>query len=91
MATTRAPDAISSANTPQKPKDDALVYNLREVAYLLDCSVATVRRRIYEGYPHTRRGSRAPIKVRREDLPHWIEAERIGPQPGRRRTPRRAS
>ncbi|MGW6872843.1 hypothetical protein ACWGHA_10970 [Streptomyces xanthophaeus] len=92
MATTRSPDSIASANTPKQPEDpNALVFDLREVAYLLKCSVTTVRRRIAEGYPHSRRGPRAPIKVSREDLPFWYEAERVGPQPVRRRTARRAS
>ncbi|MFE2140259.1 hypothetical protein ACFXA3_00570 [Streptomyces sp. NPDC059456] len=93
MTTTRSPDAIKNANTPKKPEDpDALVFDLREMAYLLKCSVMTVRRRIADGYPHTRKGPRAPIKVNRDDLPYWLEADRIGPPLNRsKRRPRRAA
>jgi hypothetical protein len=92
VTTTRSPDAIKKANTPKKPEDpNALVFDLREMAYLLKCSVATVRRRIAEGYPHIRKGSRAPIKVHRDDLSAWLEADRVGPPPARRRTSRRTA
>ena len=91
MTTTRSPDAIKNANTPKKPEDpNALVFDLREMAYLLKCSVATIRRRIADGYPHIRKGSRAPIKVSRDDLPYWLEADRVGPPPARRRKTRAA-
>jgi hypothetical protein len=95
VTTTRSPDAdtdINSANTPKKPDDlNALVFDLREMAWLLKCSVKTVRRRVAEGYPHTRKGPRSPIRVNRDDLPYWLEADRVGPQPVRRRASRRAS
>lgn len=92
MTTTRSPDSIKNANTPKKPEDpNALVFDLREMAYLLKCSVMTVRRRIADGYPHSRKGPRAPIKVNRDDLPYWLEADRVGPSPARRRTSRRAA
>jgi hypothetical protein len=91
VTTTRSPDAIKLANTPKKPEDpDALVFDLREMAYLLKCSVMTVRRRVADGYPHIRKGPRAPIKVKRDDLEYWLNADRTGPAPGRRRKTRAA-
>lgn len=87
------PPTITAANKPRKPADpDALIFTIQEAAYLLRCSVSTVRRRIAEGAPHSQRGTRGRIKISRDDLPHYYEMDRVAPQPRRRaRRPRTAA
>lgn len=86
MDTTRSPDT-DDPNKPKKPEDlNAPIFDIREVAYLLKCSVKTVRRRIAMGAPHSRGGPRSPIKVSREDLDYYYDMDRIGP---RRPAPRK--
>lgn len=80
MATDRSP------NQPEKPEDlNAPYFNVREAAWLLKCSVKTVRRRINEdGYPHSRTSPGGPILISREDLPYFYEAHRVHATPIRR-------
>lgn len=80
MATT------SSPNLPERPEDpNAPYFTIREAAYLLRCSVKTVRRRINEdGYPHSRTSPGGPILISREDLPYYYEAHRVHATPIRR-------
>lgn len=80
MASTRSP------NLPEKPEDpNAPYFNIREAAYLLKCSVKTVRRRInVDGYPHSRSSEGGPILISREDLAYYYEANRVTPAPIRR-------
>jgi excisionase family DNA binding protein len=75
-----------SPNRPEKPEDlNAPYFNIREAAWLLKCSVKTVRRRINEdGYPHSRTSPGGPILISREDLPYYYEAHRVAATPIRR-------
>ncbi|MFB8393718.1 hypothetical protein [Streptomyces yangpuensis] len=78
MDTTRSPD-ITDANTPRKPEDpSAPFFSVQEVAYLTKKSVRTIRRRIAEGAPCSRRHKRAMILVSREDLNYYYEMDRVG-------------
>jgi excisionase family DNA binding protein len=74
-------------NLPEKPEDpNAPYFTIREAAYLLKCSVKTVRRRINEdGYPHSRNGINGPIRISREDLAYYYEAHRVHATPIRRK------
>jgi excisionase family DNA binding protein len=80
-----------SLNQPVKPEDlNAPYFNIREAAWLLKCSVKTVRRRINEdGYPHSRTSAGGPILISREDLPYYYEANRVHATPIRRTRGRR--
>lgn len=84
---------ITASNMPRQPADpNASVFTIQEAAYLLKCSVSTVRRRIAEGAPHSQRGSRGRIKISRDDLPYYYEMDRIAaPQRRRTRRPRAAA
>jgi excisionase family DNA binding protein len=84
-----------SPRTPTRPRDlNAPFFNLREVAWLLDCSVPTVRRYIAAGRlpcsQHTKGGT---IRVSQDDLQAYHEATRIVALPRRsaRRRPARAA
>lgn len=84
-----------SPRTPTRPRDlNAPFFNLREVAWLLDCSVPTVRRYIAAGRlpcsQHVKGGS---IRVSRADLDAYHEATRLVRLPARaaRRRPARAA
>lgn len=87
------PPKITAPNMPRKPADpDAPFFTIQEAAYLLKCSVPTLRRRIADGAPCSRRGTRGRIKISREDLPHYYEMDRIAAAPRRRtRRPRTAA
>lgn len=89
MATTQSP------RTPMKPRDlNAPFFNLREVAWLLDCSVDTVRRAITAGLlPCSQRTKGSPIRVSRADLDTYHEATRLVVLPAQRarRRPARAA
>jgi hypothetical protein len=65
-----------SYNEPVRPEDpDAEYLTLQEFAWVMKCSVKTLRRRINEdGYPHSRSGAR--IVVSREDRRYYYEARR---------------
>jgi excisionase family DNA binding protein len=73
VATTQSP------RTPTKPRDlNAPFFNLREVAWLLDCSVDTVRRAIAAGLlPCSQLTKGSPIRVSRADLDAYHEATRL--------------
>lgn len=84
-----------SPRTPSQPRDlNAPFFNLREVAWILDCSVDTVRRYIAAGLlPCSQRMKGSAIRVSRADLDAYHEATRIValPQRGARRKPARAA
>lgn len=75
-----------SPRTPMKPRDlNAPFFNLREVAWLLDCSVDTVRRAIAAGLlPCSQRTKGSPIRVSRADLDAYHEATRLVVVPAQR-------
>lgn len=85
MATTQSP------RTPTKPADlNAPFFKLPEVAWLLGCSVDTVRRRIRAGLlPCSQAEKGGTITVSRADLDAYHEATRIVTLPGphKRRRP----
>ncbi|MFJ3812220.1 helix-turn-helix domain-containing protein [Streptomyces sp. NPDC090073] len=89
MATTQSP------RTPTRPRDlNAPFFNLREVAWLLDCSVPTVRRYINAGrLPCSQDSKGGTIRVSQDDLRAYHEATRIVALPRRasRRRPARAA
>lgn len=80
-----------SSRTPTQPRDlNAPFFNLREVAWLWDCSVDTVRRAIKAGLlPCSQRVPGGLIIVSREDLDAYHQATRTVPIRGRRRRPTR--
>lgn len=84
-----------SPRTPTKPRDlNAPFFNLREVAWLLGCSVDTVRREIAaDRLPCSQRMKGSAIRVSRADLDAYHEATRIVALPHRstRRKPTRAA
>jgi hypothetical protein len=83
-----------SYRTPTKPADlDAPYFNIREVAWLVGCSVDTVRRRIKQGLlPCSQAVENGTITVSRTDVEAYHEATRLVPLPARRtrRKPTRA-
>src|SRR5690606_720331 len=87
MATKQSP------RTPTQPRDlNAPFFNLREVAWLWDCSVDTVRRAIKAGLlPCSQRVPGGLIIVSREDLDAYHPAPLPGPTRGRRRRPSRTT
>jgi excisionase family DNA binding protein len=84
-----------SPRTPIKPADlNAPFFKLPEVAWLLGCSVDTVRRRINAGLlPCSQATKGGTITVSRADLDAYHEATRIVrlPQHATRRRPARAA
>ncbi|MCX5365854.1 helix-turn-helix domain-containing protein [Streptomyces sp. NBC_00124] len=89
MATKQSP------RTPIQPADlNAPFFELREVAWLLKCSVDTVRREIVAGrLPCSQRMKGSKIRVSRADLDAYHEATRLVPLPSprARRRPARAA
>ncbi|GHC38511.1 MULTISPECIES: helix-turn-helix domain-containing protein [Streptomyces] len=89
MPTTQSP------RTPTRPRDlNAPFFNLREVAWLLDVSVPTVRRYIASGrLPCSQHEKGSTIRVSRADLDAYHEATRLVPMPSRaaRRRPSRVA
>jgi len=81
MATTQSP------RTPTKPADlNAPFFNVREVAWMWNCSVDTVRRAIRAGLlPCSQQKKGGIILVSRADLDAYHEATRLVAIP--RRTP----
>lgn len=81
MPTTQSP------RTPTKPRDlNAQFFDLREVAWILNCSVDTVRRRIRTGLLSCSQATKGgTITVSRADLDAYYEATRLVDIP--RRTP----
>lgn len=81
-----------SPRTPIAPKDpNAPFFNLRETAYLMNCSYDTVRRYIKAGLlPCSQHIPGGVINVTREDMDEYHRRTR---SPGRRaaRTPARAA
>lgn len=91
MATSSTPPK-QSPRTPTPPADlNAPFFTVREVAWLLHTSYATVRRMLEDGrlaYSQRERGG--TILVSREDIDAYHRAHRIGPSVhGRRIAPRR--
>lgn len=90
-------NTTQSPRTPTKPADlNAPFFNLREVAWLWNCSVDTVRRRIKAGLlPCSQAVEGGVILVSRSDLDAYHEAtRRVTPMPARRsvrRKPARAA
>ena len=83
-----------SPRPPTEPRDlNAPFFNLREVAWLWDCSVDTVRRAIKAGLlPCSQRIPGGVIIVSREDLDAYHRATRTVPLRGAsRRKPARAA
>ena len=82
-----------SPRTPTEPRDlNAPFFNLREVAWLWDCSVDTVRRAIKAGLlPVSQRVPGGVIIVSREDLDAYHQATRTVPIRSTRRKPARAA
>lgn len=84
-----------SPRTPTKPADlHAPFFKIPEVAYLLGCSVDTVRRRIRAGLlPCSQAERGGTITVSRADLDAYHEATRLVVLPQRRasRRPARAA
>ncbi|MFG3127452.1 helix-turn-helix domain-containing protein [Streptomyces tendae] len=83
-----------SPRTPTRPRDlNAPFFNLREVAWLLDCSVPTVRRYIAAGrLPCSQHEKGSAIRVSRADLDAYHEATRLVRLPVRTaRRPARAA
>lgn len=76
-----------SPRTPTKPADlNAPFFDVRETAWLLKCSVPTVRRLISEnrlGYSQDKKGG--AIRVSRQDIDAYYQASRSGPPAPRRR------
>ncbi|MFD9070597.1 helix-turn-helix domain-containing protein [Streptomyces lasiicapitis] len=71
---------------------NAPFFTVRECAYILHCSVDTVRRAIADGLlPHSQRKKGGTITVSRSDLDAYHEATRVGPRPVRRITRSRAA
>ncbi|GHB56065.1 hypothetical protein GCM10010331_49950 [Streptomyces xanthochromogenes] len=70
----------TSYNQPVRPEDpDAEYLTLQEFAWVMKCSVKTLRRRINEdGYPHSRSGGgrAGRIVISREDRRYYYEANR---------------
>jgi hypothetical protein len=74
-----------ASDVPTKPADmNAPFFNIREVAWLMHCSVDTVRRRIRAGYPHSQQVKGGVIIISREDVAYYYAADRAAPQPSRR-------
>jgi excisionase family DNA binding protein len=75
-----------SPRTPTRPADlNAPFFNIREVAWILDCSVDTVRRSIAAGLlPCSQRMKGSAIRVSRADLDAYHEATRIVALPTQR-------
>ena len=82
-----------ASDVPTQPADmNAPFFNIREVAWLMKCSVDTVRRRIRAGYPHSQKVKGGVILISREDLPTWYDADRVHTMPVHRGgRPRRAT
>lgn len=84
-----------SPRTPTKPRDlNAPFFNIREVAWILDCSVPTVRRYIEAGLlPCSQSAKGGTIRVSRADLDAYHEATRLValPRTARRRPARAAA
>lgn len=72
---------------PTRPADlDAPYFDVRETAWMLKCSVNTVRRLIAEsriGYSQDKKGG--AIRVSRQDIDAYYNASRNGPPVPRRR------
>jgi excisionase family DNA binding protein len=94
VATTSAPRK-QSPRLPTRPADlDAPFFKIPEVAYLLGCSVDTVRRRIKAGLlPCSQAVEGGTITVSRGDLDTYHETTRLVSLPvrGPRRRPARAA
>ncbi|MEU9323279.1 helix-turn-helix domain-containing protein [Streptomyces canus] len=75
-----------SPRTPTQPADlNAPFFDLREVAWLMKCSVDTVRREIAAGrLPCSQRTKGSKIRVSRADLDAYHEATRIVALPTQR-------
>ncbi|MFI8191450.1 helix-turn-helix domain-containing protein [Streptomyces sp. NPDC085946] len=84
-----------SPRTPIEPRDlNAPFFNIREVAWLLHCSVPTVRRYIVAGLlPCSQSAPGGTIRVSQADLDAYHEATRrvALPQRATRRKPARAA
>jgi excisionase family DNA binding protein len=81
-----------SPRTPTKPADlEAPFFTVREVAWLLHSSYATVRRMLEDGrLAYSQREKGGTILVSREDIADYHDAHRIGPTVrGRRGSARR--
>ncbi|NUQ95192.1 MAG: helix-turn-helix domain-containing protein [Streptomyces sp.] len=89
MATKQSP------RTPTKPADlNAPFFDIRETAWILKCSVDTVRRAITAGLlPCSQAKKGGTIRVSQDDLQAYHEATRIVALPRRtgRRRPARAA
>ena len=67
-----------ASDVPTQPADmNAPFFSIPEVAWLMKCSVPTVRRRIKAGYPHSQRVKGGVILVSREDLAYYYDAHRV--------------
>lgn len=74
-----------ASGTPSKPDDmTAPFFSIPEVAWLMKCSVPTVRRRIKAGYPHSQQVKGGVILISREDLDYYYAADRTAPPAIRR-------
>lgn len=82
-----------SPRTPTEPRDlNAPFFTIREVAWLWDCSVDTVRRAIKAGVlPASQRVPGGVVFVSREDLDTYSKATRTVPAQGRRKPARVAA
>ncbi|WP_328746374.1 helix-turn-helix domain-containing protein [Streptomyces sp. NBC_00285] len=70
--------AVRSA-IPTRPADlNAPYFDVREVAWLMKCSVRTVRRRLAAGrLAHSQEAKGGLVLISREDLARYYEANRI--------------
>lgn len=69
-----------ASDVPLKPDDmNAPFFSIPEVAWLMKCSVPTVRRRIKAGYPHSQKHKHGVILISREDLDYYYAADRTAP------------
>jgi excisionase family DNA binding protein len=74
-----------ASDVPVKPTDLAApFFSIPEVAWLMKCSVPTVRRRIRAGYPHSQQVKGGVILISREDLDYYYAADRTAPPAIRR-------